>query len=394
MIKRSCVLFLSLVSLTSCLTTAKGEMHEFSAMKEEEALAIEAAVEIPEVELFISAPFSKVSAPELIDADDIYIPAEDIPEIIIAVAMKPEPSQEIETPVGVIEIPVGITIDDAVEEILEKDISLTVPMIEDSASGVTDSPAEGISPVEEIPLAPPLSEVIVSRGKRSTAGSEFIIELEKEGWIYSSSDSQSVEMKNREFTGDTTRFLFAINDAGSFLLSFYLQDPSSGISEEAEYSISVENPNETDHRAIVIEPELENEAGISDSEFHEDILIAVEEENIPELVASFELLVSRDDPVESTVLSKAFNLLERQGGYDHFLVDLAENAYQLYPYDNQSAELLYKAALAIEKPGPGQNIAKAMSLFKLVREHFPISIYCDKSEERIRYLERHFMKIY
>ncbi len=382
MIKKSFALLIILTSLTSCLTTSKGEMFEFNAMVEEEDVALEALVAIPEVELFISAPFSEVSDEELLDPDDVLIPEEEIPMIKIAEQEEEEiptmPDAPVKQYTGVIP-----------SENIQEDVV-------DYARETIDSTFQEEESIEEEKkiYSPPANVPILLKEQSGIAGSEFIIDIDKEGWIYSGSDSRVIELKNREFTGDTTKFVFSISDAGSYILSFYLQNPSSGKSEEAEYNINIEAIDDIYDQAIVIEPELENQIGVENSESQEEILAAVEEENIPELVASFELLISEDDPVENTVLSDAFDLLERQGGYDRYLVDLAENAYSLYPYDNQSAELLYKAALTVEKPGPDQNIEKALSLFKLVREHFPISIYCDKSEERIRYLERHFMKIY
>lgn len=352
-------------------------MYEFNSMVEDEEVVLEAIVAIPEIELFISAPFSEISDEELLDPDDVLIPEEQVPVTEIA-------EQEAEEIVIILEAPVKHNVEIIPTQEIQEDLT-------DSVRGTIESAL----PEEDVVIyTPPVNELILSREKNGTTGTEFIINLEKEGWIYSGPDSPVIELKNRDFTGDTTRFIFSISDVGTYLLNFYLQDPSSGKSEEAEYNISIERSDDDYNQAIVIEPELENEIGVEINENQEGILSAVEEENIPELVASFEFLFSEDEPVENAVLSEAFDLLERQGGYDSYLVDLAENAYYLYPYDNQSAELLYKAALAVEKPGPGQNIEKALSLFKLVRAHFPISIYCDKSEERIRYLERHFMKIY
>jgi len=411
LIKNIPFIIVLLLILSGCISTAGREMYEYSDMGKDDVTPLESGVELPRIELFVSAPFAEIKIADVLEDEEIRIPEEVVllheqieenqPSTGEEVAGEPVVSQDAESfetdknITAIVHQPEYSAVTreekDESEGIQEKDEPEGIQEI-DEPEGIQeiDEPEEIREKVE--PDSVPEKTTIL-KTIETDIGEDLIIELDREGWIFNSGPS-SVVLKKREFIDDGTRFLFTINDGGEFLLTFHLQNLTTGDSEEAEYAITAEFSEKNGNSPIVIEPALDDEADIVDSEIQEDILAAVEEENIPELVASFSHLISEDEPLDSRTLSEAFDLLERQGGYDQYLVGLAEKVFRLYPYDNLSAELLYKAALTVEKPGPEQNIEKALKLFKLVRDYFPISIYCDKSEERIRYLERHFMKIY
>lgn len=365
-------------SIFSGCQTTEPELIESISFEQDREIVIKSTVKIPVVEIFISAPLIKEPDIYSIDASDIQIPDEEVPLFF---------PDELEEDKAVKRVPIVTNVENVEREddpqIIVKDIAVASVDIEDVSQEV-------VSTEEKTADTETFSESIQTENNK-----EIIIMLDKEGWIYDGLyPSYIVKMKSREFTGDKTVFIFTISEDGEYILKFYLQDLNSGLEESADYNILVSNPLNHNDEPVVIYPEEADPEVVVDSFEPSDLTLAVEEENIPDIISSFNQIISDTEPLDSLVVLDAFNLLEQQGGYSQYLVDLAERNYQFYPYNNMSAEMLYRAAVAIEQPGPLQNIEKALALFKLVRDNFPISIFCDKSEERIRYLERHFMKIY
>ena len=366
--------------LYGCATAPQLEMYESLYLDTEEAMDIDSSIQIPNVELFISAPFEQDFDGEGINNKHLAVPVEAVPDLII--------EEEIST-TEIAEEKESLRVSKPVSEIIVE-VNNT-PVVE--SLQFSKEPDKIIEENIEPEIVVNESENMIIEELTINSGEDILIKLDREGWIFDKSNSpSSVKLKKREFKNNQTWFLFSINDSGVYQLEFNLQNLSNGKEDKAQYHININNPSESSPAAIVINPLDENES--VDNRDVSDISMSIEEENIPELISSFDDLFDEKMPLDSSQLSDAFGLLEKQGGYDQYLVEIAEYVFKIYPYDNLSAELLYKAAQSIEKPGPLQNIEKALSLFKLVRDYFPISIYCDKSEERIRYLERHFMKIY
>jgi hypothetical protein len=361
------------IMFISC-TTVSPILFESVSIEKEEQIALQTDVAVPEIEFFISAPLVKENENKQIELPDFPEPIEDIPQIIV---VTPEIADPIKPNEIIVEKPV------IANTITEQEIPLEIPekiVIPHRKPEIT---------TEKITIKP-------SKTFEAVNGEDILIKLEKEGWIYDGSNLPSlVKLKNRQFLNQQTLFLFSFIENGEYQLKFYLQDLSSGEEERLLYTVSVKNDSDIFDQPIVIDPEMSAFFDSpSDSQESNDLSKAIKEENIPDIISSFDQIFMQDVPGDSELALAAFNLLERQGGYNPFLINLALNNYNSYPYDNLSAEMLYRAAQAIEQPGPQQDIEKALSLFKLVRDNFPISLYCDKSEERIRYLERHFMKIY
>ncbi|MBI9099218.1 MAG: hypothetical protein JEY91_12105 [Spirochaetaceae bacterium] len=365
------------IILSSCATAGNPELYAYNSIDEEEKIDIESSVEIPEVEFFISAPYDSDEVHDLPVSSPVELPDETAGDLFLDDQTK-NVSQE----------PLIIQKEPSVPVIQDSGPDAVMP-IGASSSNQNREPA----PVEIEPLRIQ-SVPYTYKSKAIPFGEDLVLDIEREGWIFDTSSSPSIILKRREFHNGETRFIFSVGAIEEVELIFSLQNPSSGEDEKLSYTISIESSERPFESPIVINPVIENHNSGNDTQFDQDIIDSIEEENIPEIIASFDQLVADEDPADSDTLFNAFTLLERQGGYDKYLIDLAENVYRLYPYDNLSAEMLFKAAQSIEKPGPQQNIEKALQLFKLVRDYFPVSIYCDKSEERIRYLERHFMKIY
>lgn len=383
-------LFCLVLFIASACKTVEPELVESFVMTPEKSEKINSSVEIPKVELFVSAPFIEPQISEPVINPDIQIPQEDVPEVLQQVVSK-EPVEVITAEESEIKYkePIEEPLKDILIEKSESDITVEKEKAEKLAAGTT---------INEIIIPPVvIEEKSDVSPERITAypDEDLLIDLESEGWIYSGESSvEGIELRNRQFADGHTLFLFSFSRDGEFELTFNLQNLNSGEEEDISYVITIEEDEDEKLSPIIIEA-FEGEYIKEDqSEVSMEISTALEDENIPEIIASLDQFFSNGDSVDYQLSSDLFNLLEDQGGYNQYLVDLAENVFRYYPYDNLSAEMLYKAAQVLEQPGPKQNIEKALQMFKLVRDQFPISIYCDKSEERIRYLERHFRKIY
>lgn len=375
---RNRILISALIPLfISCVTTESVQMYEAIELVPTEDQVIIDQVEIPEVSLFVSAPFDSEeigTAEELPEIDLAELPVEEVPAL-------PEPK---EVPVQKPVVPVAAPETERI--VASEPVRETVKPVQQQVNTVVE---------EEIVQKEPIILPAEVREVKAQPRKEIEIVLREEGWLYDpDSSDNSVDLVDRIFDDGKTVFRFIPTEEGTFTLVFVLQNLESGEQRSLNYKILTEFPVEEAVLPVVIDPSEDNQDDMASTAEEENLKQLIEEENVPGLVASMDNLLNETTDQETDVLLDAFDLLEKQGGYDDYLVRLAENSFRLYPYDNLSAEMLYRAAQAVEKPGTGQDIEKAIGLFKLVRDYFPLSLYSDKAEERVRYLERHFMKIY
>ena len=365
-------------------TTLEPETFESFSLDYDKPAGLNSDIQFPEVEIFISAPFIESDKRESLPATDVELPIEDLPAIVV------EDSLEIE-------------VENPTSNILEKK-----PVVEVSTEPLGNHQPDASLPqnnIVQIPEKvnlessefniPEINHPVVYKEFTVEPGESLVIEIEKEGWIFlDSAQNNSVSLKNKEFTSGKTLFIFKFSDYGEYQLDFKLQNLSDGSSETIEFLVQVEKVETFELEPVVIDSLDLSDTPIENPVYIKDIAIAVNEEYIPGILASFEELFENEDLSDINLISKAYDLLLEQGGYNNQLLALAEKTFQYFPFDNRSAGMLFNSAQLLEQPGPDQDIEKALTIFKLVRDRFPISVYSDKSEERIRYLERHFMKIY
>ncbi|MBN2659097.1 MAG: hypothetical protein JXR86_18725 [Spirochaetales bacterium] len=345
---------------------------------------------LPEVNLFISASYGKESV--IYDAleSEMILPEAEVPEAEMTMLVESAPA-EIKPSSAITTADEPSPVRSEVAPPQTYDVKTLLVASDDHPSALPPSPAtrgeaalfpEDIRPVEKTLEFLP--------------GDDIFISLDKEGWIFDREDSsEGINLKERQFESGTTRFVFTSERGGPLKLRFVLQNSESGEDEKIIYRLESSEEVVDPDLPVVINASPENyfemdlqgktENGLSE---------AVSEENVPGVVASIDQLINPDADPGTELMLDTFALLEKQGGYDQLLVRLAENAFLLYPYDNNSAEMLFRAAQSLESPGLEQDIEKAIDLFRLVRDYFPLSPYSDRSQERISYLERHFMKIY
>lgn len=371
---------LFLGGLMSCVTTENPELFEsysFSQGSQDTDL-IETSIEVPEIHLFVSAPY-KESEEEIISlvSEDLPEPSVPVPEVA-AVSSNPVSPAANTLPVSAPVVTVEKT------QVAEN----RTPSVTDTTDAVTETPV----PVAASTRLPSLQ---VEKEIKSSPGEPVSLILDGEGWIFDREKSSGdIKLVDRKFADGKTIFQFFPSGEGSYALVFQLQNLSTGSEETMNCKLDVTPAYGNSQTPVVIPSEYSETSDGQNSGSGDHLSEILSEENIPGLVASIDLLIAEDSDPERGNIFDAFNLLEKQGGYDDYLVGLAENSFRLYPYNDQSAELLYRAAEAKEKPGAGQNIDKALELFRMVMECYPLSIFSDRSDERIRYLERHFMKIY
>jgi hypothetical protein len=368
--------------LSSCLTT--GETQYFSSFSFDKQMepkddVIDSPVELPQVELFVSAPYMTVSEENRLTGEDVTLPVESVPEII-----------SVESSTTFSE-PAGPTITTEKPEIIEVEspdslVAAATPVSEEvSVPEVRDLSSTGEAEIDDIRY---------ERSMVVNPGEDIVINLEREGWIFDrEKSSPEVQLKSREFSDGGTRFTFSSDGDGAIVILFILQNSETGENEQMAYNLE-KRSEEIDRSPVVIDALNAGDDEAVQTSGDPDIRDAVDEGNIPGIIASIGNLTDPQGDPGVGLIFDVFELLEQQGGYDSLLVELAENSLNLYPYDNSTAEMLYRAAQSLETPGEGQDIKKAVTLFRIVRDYFPLSIYSDRSEERITYLERHFMKIY
>ncbi|MCP4162840.1 MAG: hypothetical protein GY760_22495, partial [Deltaproteobacteria bacterium] len=348
-IRKTIYLFIFfLLFLTGC-TSFNPVMYESFLLPEDASLELDSHVVVPEVEIFISAFFYETYDIPLIDVGEIYLPIEEIPFLEEDVLF---------------------------EQVVVSNSNIPNTNQEDEISNMDKLVIDENDIVEDIQLEN--DELFRITGKLSE---ELYIVLNGEGWIYIEDESGlPVDLEDRSFDKGQTVFSFNFPEAGNFSLLFSLQDLILGKMKNVAYEVLIEGEAveveilDSDY-PVVIDPNNNIDEVLGNPDFG----ISVKEENIPDLVAYFDDFISEDIKPEREIFLEAFFILEKQGGYEEYLVKLAENCYKYYPYDNGSAELLFKAAQSIEQPGSLQDIPIALDLYKLVRDYFPLSIYCDHS---------------
>lgn len=386
----SLLIIFFIILISSCLTTGQAEYYStysFSSGEDPIEISIDSPVELPRVELFVSAPYMGIQEEILLSDVNIKIPEEIVSDVseeepVVSVYSALEPAVRSPEPsVG----PVLVANVDKQEEPQKHSVTVPESLPEEEIKSQSE---EAIVKEKDFP---------VSESKRSLTvptREDFNINLEKEGWIFDrEKSSPNVVLKSREFSNGETRFTFSSEGDDAIIILFLLQNSSTGKDEQIVYNVKKSERKESDIPVIIDAQNNENEDVVQQSG-DPDLRNAVAQGNIPGIVASIDNLTNLLEDPGVDLIYDVFNLLQQQGGYDQSLVELAENSFNRYPYDNSTVEMLFRAAEFLEKPGEGQDIEKAVTLFKLVRDNYPLSVYSDRSEERISFLERHFMKIY
>ena len=249
------------------------------------------------------------------------------------------------------------------------------------------------------------------------------------GWIYDRGASQSsgVEFRSRSYAQSATEFVFSARDVGRYTLAFQQQDSSTGRSSVKRIAVEVSLQSVQDRIAAQA---AGAEAGHSAEPAGAGDAAAPGESPQPDLqLPSFSF-----ERLESAVLARNTNstaqqvqalLLSRGGGGNsdlqpaaaeepvftdaqrRMMVDagellfdseremLAEQVLELYLQEGgeQSGRVLYLLGQIYESPPPPRDERRSVEYYQRIVNFYPTDPYRRRAEERIRYLQRHFLQI-
>jgi len=312
-----------------------------------------------------------------------------------------------------------------VEETPEAASALTVSEIQPSVIAVDSEQSSQSN--EDLDMS---SALAVAKARSLEEPGELTIELDSLGWIFRSDRSTpgTWHFLGREIVGDSTSFHFLFNGTGKWNFVFERQNLSSGESEEVNREVAVGeagNPLSVENGPIPtalptpvpgIPPSDANAryaaalaaaaAGKIDEavKYYEqdasrnDSAGARARDALMEIAAEFGIvgpLLSwlpryLEDSPNLEVLRAALEVLTSEAGYDvqnrAILEKLAESEYD-HP------EWLYRLAVLLEKPGEERDLDRAAQLYQEVITRWPLTKWCDRSEERLLWLQRHYFRV-
>ncbi|MFP4491489.1 MAG: hypothetical protein ACLFNZ_08435, partial [Spirochaetaceae bacterium] len=221
--------------------------------------------------------------------------------------------------------------------------------------------------------------------------------LEKRGWVYDqgSSSAEGVDFRERSYKEGSTEFVFKVQHTGSFQLTFFREDMSSGERERQIVDIISSLLEEEPEGSSTAPPEPGREEGEPPS--REEIREAVnrgDSDYLSRNIDGLALLASaeREPGFLSLLIEAARTLLEegRQKEAQSILEGGLENTAA--SEDEREALYFYLGRL-YETRGPLRDEHRAADYYKKVIEFFPAGIYWNDARERNRYLERHYLQV-
>jgi hypothetical protein len=256
---------------------------------------------------------------------------------------------------------------------------------------------------------------------------EVTVVLDGTGWILRSDliDDQSWKFLGRETGGGRTRFTFDFPEKGDWNLVFERQIVEAGSSERAFRRVVVEESTTAPERVSSEErptPRLPGDP--------EDRAFAAreawDEGRYTEAVALWETDAGRDDrfgvdarrslisaaatvgdagtlsvwlptylndEVSEDILASAWTALDSQAGYDAAALPVLKRLSEEFSESTRRPEWLYRTALALEQPGSSRDLDASRILYIEVVDGWPLSDWRYLSEERLRWLDRHYFRV-
>ncbi len=296
-----------------------------------------------------------------------------------------------------------------------------------------EDPAGADSRTEQQPEQQPETAQAEMDVVRAGKGEEVHLSLPGFGWIYDRDSSQSngLEFLSRSYAQSATEFVFSAGDVGRYTLAFQQQDSSSGRSSEKRIAVEVSRQS--------VQDRIPSQAAGSDETNEE--FAAPDGGRSPNLqLPSFSF-----ERLESAVLARNANdtaqqvqalLLSRGSGGSsdlqpaaagqaafsdaqrkllveagEVLVDseremLAEQVLKFYLRESgetagdsrgdgeeHSGRVLYLLGRIYESPPPPRDERQSVEYYRRIVNFYPTDPYRRRAEERIKYLQRHFLQI-
>ena len=264
---------------------------------------------------------------------------------------------------------------------------------------------------------------------RAGKGEQVHLSLPGFGWIYDrgASDSRGIEFLSRSYADSATEFVFSAGEVGLYTLAFQQQDSSTGTStrksiavevsrETVQERISAETAagaakNGTDNvqSATAGEPEKLQLPSFS-FERLENAVLARNSNNTAQQVQA--LLIGRTsgeatdlppaEATQSTLTDRQRNLMLEAGEllFDTQREVLAEQLLKHYldarrkvSANEPIGKALYLLGQIYESPPPPRDERRSVEYYQRIVNFYPTDPYRRRAEERIKYLQRHFLQI-
>lgn len=265
---------------------------------------------------------------------------------------------------------------------------------------------------------------------RAGKGEQVHLSLPGFGWIYDrgSSQARGVEFLSRSYAQSATEFVFAAQEVGRYTLAFQQQNSSTGSSTLRRIAVEVSR-NSIQER---IAAEAARPAATGGEKGDAGDLLAAEDEErrrppqmqLPNF--SFErlenalrgrnanstaqqvqaLLISRNrEPLADGVLADRQDQLQMMVDAGQLLFEtereaLAEQVLKLFLEQageqsggDYTGRALYLLGQIYESPPPPRDERQAVEFYRRIVSFYPTDPYRRRAEERIKYLQRHFLQI-
>jgi len=260
---------------------------------------------------------------------------------------------------------------------------------------------------ERIAAAPSLKERTLGEKEKveydeeilAVVGDTIQISLPDHRWVYDrgASDAGGLEFVDSQYLQTSKEFVFHVIRTGTAILVFQKQNLTTGRSElktmkidaaESEYEREIFQAGEADDKSEKVIEEFSMERLVR--ELEELNLLGLQRQlnwlntaarEDEQMQVSWDPIIRaaenlEDSPYESTAIESLKLYLE------------GKNREK-----DQLAKVYFLLGMMYESPSFPRDEREAVRYYRMVMEIFPTSIYHFRAEDRIKYLERHFLQI-
>jgi hypothetical protein len=223
------------------------------------------------------------------------------------------------------------------------------------------------------------------------------LELEGKTWVYQPpSADNGITLTDNQIRGENSIFVFSFPGYGTYPLRFLFKDTSIGLEWEGLVRVILqpgEDTAETDRDPAGNET-VPHGAGYDESAPLEDrIAWALNHDDVPLLTELSRLYLAVPSP-DPGLLDLLFKTVNEAGG-DLALQMAILNRLLDVPGLNRDmlARVYFELAQLYERPGYLRDMKKAYEYYEFVYTEFPVTVYADRSHDRMVYLERHYLQV-
>jgi hypothetical protein len=409
-LKRYIILFVWFIFLSACTSLPIGEYRP--AISEKPAVSLLLFVTPPLETIgirFLPEPFiNEIQAVPAISAlPSVVLIREDLTpaeENFIMPLVPPEPAVSIISPQKSVAILDAAAVPAQEPAAQENPISITHVEVDSPAPGRAPEPVPAVVPSASAeitstvrPASPqsstPENTNPAIRTIFADAGSTISFSFEGNSWLFTGiwPNSGGIDLVSRDITGGKTNFTFDAEEIGSFNLKFQFQDSLAGGFLEEMVQVQVVNPDHfsrTIEQAAVTEPTGEIESTPSILELVENAINMREFSSIGPFFPAYLTLLTAET---GGLLIKLSDTLGAAGYPDLAVLGL-KRYLDLFPGRRGNDNVFYTLGRLFELEMI-RDEKQAHENYAVVVDQYPASIYFDVANSRMKYLERHFIKV-